>query len=71
MRERHGNNWAHGALELMPALHSTSRFQAGAVPATAAPDDGAAKRCVRRDARIRKEVPHAEDRTHRARGEGR
>jgi hypothetical protein len=67
MTKPHGNNRAHGALELMPALHSTSRFR------RCRPRDGGTGRGgplsdASTGARMWKEVPHAEDRKHRAEG---
>jgi hypothetical protein len=70
MLQRHGNNFAREALELMPALHSTSRFRRcrlrdGGTGCGGPPSDAST------GARTGKEVPHAEDRKHRAGAEGR
>jgi hypothetical protein len=67
MTKPHGNNRAHGALELMPALHSTSRLR------RCRPRDGGTGRGgplsdASTGARMWKEVPYAEDRKHRAEG---
>lgn len=68
--ELHGNNLARGALELMPALHSTSRF-AGCRPRDGGAGRGGPPSDASTGARTWKEVPHAEDRKHRASAEGR
>ena len=71
MAKPHGNNRAHGALELVPA-----RFTVPADFADARPRDGGTGRGgplsdASTGARTWKEVPHAEDRKHRASAEGR
>lgn len=65
MTELHGNNRAHGALELVPALHSTSRFRRGR-PRDGGTGRGGPPSDASTGARTGKEVPHAEDRKHRA-----
>jgi hypothetical protein len=63
MTELHGNNRARAALELMPALHSTtSPMRDGGTGRGGPPSDAPT------GARMWKEVPHAEDRKHRAEG---